>query len=168
LAPLGRPHIPCPYPEHPDENASWRWDKSHRKARCTCAKNDSIFDVVMKIQCINFDDAKVRIAELLNLDYLICVQGEVNGKKFQATDAVRLLNAPADRRDDSLPWIYLGRRLGVDPGRVPRPSTRARQATNVRRMHELVDPDHPTPSLVDLSSNGHRGRGPCRGVRCMQ
>src|SRR4051794_23066930 len=42
----GRPHIPCPYPDHSDENASWRWDAKHAKARCTCTTSDSIFDVV--------------------------------------------------------------------------------------------------------------------------
>jgi hypothetical protein len=43
----GRPHIKCPYRDHVDDNASWRWETKRAKARCTCSKSDSIFDVVM-------------------------------------------------------------------------------------------------------------------------
>jgi hypothetical protein len=34
-----------------------------------------------------------------------------------------LLTPPSDRRDDELPFIYLGSRLGIEPGEVPRPLT---------------------------------------------
>ena len=47
---LGHPHIKCPYRDHADDNASWRWDPKHSTARCTCTKGDSIFDVVMKVE----------------------------------------------------------------------------------------------------------------------
>ena len=40
----GRPHIRCPYRDHTDANASWRWDAKHSNGRCTCSKDDSIFD----------------------------------------------------------------------------------------------------------------------------
>jgi hypothetical protein len=118
----GRPHIPCPYPEHGDENASWRSDKRHGKARCTCATGDNIFAVVMKIEGINFEEAKLRIAELLKLDDLIRTK-EVNGQKFQATDATSLLSASVDRRNDALPVAYLAYRLGVSLDAVPIPRT---------------------------------------------
>ena len=32
----GAPHISCPYPDHADENPSWRWDERKAKAYCTC------------------------------------------------------------------------------------------------------------------------------------
>jgi hypothetical protein len=46
----GRPHIRCPYPAHADHHPSWRWDQKAARARCTCSKSDSIFDVVMKVE----------------------------------------------------------------------------------------------------------------------
>jgi len=30
----GRPHINCPYRNHADDNASWRWDSKRAKAYC--------------------------------------------------------------------------------------------------------------------------------------
>jgi hypothetical protein len=119
----GRPHINCPYREHADDNASWRWDTRHAKARCTCTKSDSIFDVVMKVEGVDFEAAKVRIAELLKLDHLIRTKGKGSGRKYQATDAGSLLNAPADHRDDRLPVAYLAYRLGVALDALPMPST---------------------------------------------
>ncbi len=121
----GRPHINCPYPDHADDNASWRWDTQHAKARCTCAKGDSIFDVVMKVEGRDFEAAKLRVAEVLNLPDLIRTKGEGHGgdRVYQATDAASLLNAPADRRDDSLPVAYIAHRLGVAMDAVPIPST---------------------------------------------
>ena len=62
---VGRPHIKCPYRDHADDSASWRWDSKHSKAFCTCTKADGIFDVVMKVQNCVFEAAKVRVAELL-------------------------------------------------------------------------------------------------------
>jgi hypothetical protein len=61
----GRPHINCPYPDRSDENLSWRWDKRKRRAICTCG-SDSILNVLMKIEAIDFDEAKLRAVELLN------------------------------------------------------------------------------------------------------
>ena len=122
---LGHPHIKCPYRDHADDNASWRWDPKHSTARCTCTKGDSIFDVVMKVEGSTFEAAKVRIAELLNLRDLIRTKGgtQGTGKVYQATDAASLLGAPTDHRDDSLPIAYLAHRLGVASDRVPMPST---------------------------------------------
>lgn len=121
----GRPHIKCPYRDHADDNASWRWDSKHSKARCTCSKGDCIFDVVMKVNGSVFEAAKVRVAKLLNLHELIRTKasGQNNGKNFQATDAASLLGAPSDRRDDSLPVTYLAHRLSVALDAVPIPNT---------------------------------------------
>ena len=122
---VGRPHINCPYRDHADDNASWRWESKHSRAFCTCTKADSIFDVVMKVQGCDFEAAKIRVAELLNLRDLIRTKGggQGNGRVYQATDAASLLGVPADRRDDSLPMTYLAHRLGVAVDAVPIPST---------------------------------------------
>ena len=66
----GRPHINCPYPDHGGAD-DWRWDAQGRKARCTCTKGDGIFDVLMKVERIDFDAAKVRAAELIGRPDLI-------------------------------------------------------------------------------------------------
>jgi hypothetical protein len=62
----GRPHIRCPYPDHVDNNPSWRWDPKRDCAFCTCqtSKADSIFDVAMKVRRRDFEAAKILIAEL--------------------------------------------------------------------------------------------------------
>jgi hypothetical protein len=118
-----QPHINCPYRNHADDNASWRWDPRHAKARCTCTKGDSIFDIVMKVEGSDFEAAKVRVAKLLKRDDLIRVKRAADGRRYQATDADSLLNAPADSRDDSSPKAYLGHRLGVPLNAVPIPTT---------------------------------------------
>ena len=87
----GRPHIRCPYPGHNDRNPSWRWDAEAANARCTCTKGDSIFDVPMRIERIDFDPAKIRVAELIGRNDLV---RERSGKTCQAQgmDAASLLN----------------------------------------------------------------------------
>jgi hypothetical protein len=87
-----RGHIKCPYPSHGGE-ADWRWDEKHSKARCTCSKSDSIFDVVMKVEARDFEAAKVRTAEILGRHDLIRTKGS-DSSKYQATDARSLLNQP--------------------------------------------------------------------------
>jgi hypothetical protein len=121
----GRPHINCPYQDHADDNASWRWDHKRAKAWCTCSKGDNIIDVVTKIDRTTFEAAKVRVAELLSLHDLIRFNGSRsgNGRPYQATDAASLLGAPADGRDNNLPLTYLAHRLGVTTDAVPIPST---------------------------------------------
>lgn len=115
-----RPHIACPYPQHADSDPSWRWDGKPAKARCTCGTG-SIFDVIMKIEGVDFAAAKLRAAEILGLNELI---EESNGApRFQATDAASLLAASPDQRDDRLPLAYLAHRLGVDAEAVPPPTT---------------------------------------------
>jgi hypothetical protein len=119
----GRPHIQCPYRDHVDTDPSWRWDDRHHKAHCTCSAGDDIFDVAAKIDGGDFDAAKLRIARILHRDDLIRTNGQGDGKQYQATDAKSLLNAPANRRDDTLPINYLAHRLEVDPSAVPIPAT---------------------------------------------
>jgi hypothetical protein len=121
----GRPHINCPYRDHADENASWRWDSKRAKAQCTCSNGESIFDVVTKVLGGDFETAKIRVAELLRRHDLIRTKGgnADNGRRYQATDAASLLGAAAEWRDDTLPRAYLARRLGVSMDAVPIPRT---------------------------------------------
>jgi hypothetical protein len=68
----GSPHITCPYREHSDKHPSWRWDGRKARAYCTCVKGShSILDVVMGITGLAFEQAKIRIAEMLNRPDLI-------------------------------------------------------------------------------------------------
>ena len=118
----GTPHISCPYPDHADENPSWRWDKGKAKAYCTCIARrggHAILEVVMQVERIEFEAAKLRVAEILGRHDLI----RTRGGPGQAMDAASLLQPPADQRDDQLARGYLGYRLGVAPDRVPMPST---------------------------------------------
>ena len=112
----------CPYPSHADGDPSWRWDEPKARARCSCSKGDSsIFDVVMKVEGVDFDAAKLRVAELLGRSDLIQEAG--GHQRFQAIDAASLLRPPPDQRDDGLPLAYLAHRLGVAVEQVPRPTT---------------------------------------------
>jgi hypothetical protein len=70
----GNPHIACPYPDHADENPSWRWDVRKARAFCTCGSR-SVLGVLAKVERINFDQAKVRAAELLKRSDLIRENG---------------------------------------------------------------------------------------------
>lgn len=116
----GHPHIDCPYPAHGGKN-DWRWDARESRAFCSCiAKFDSIFDIVMNAKGIDFEAAKIYVAEVLDRRDLI---REKIGNGRQATDAASLLNAPAGRRDDTLPIAYLAHRLNVSVDAVPVPRT---------------------------------------------
>jgi len=120
----GRPHIQCPYLDHADNDPSWRWDERRARAFCTCTTNghaDGIFDVVGKVKQVGFEDAKIRVAELLHRDDLIRVRSKTgNG---QNADAMSLLNPQPANRDNRLPITYLGARLGIAEDDVPQPST---------------------------------------------
>ena len=116
----GARHISCPYPDHADQNPSWRWDERKAKAFCTCITQrggHSILDIVKRMEGIDFDVAKLRVAEILGRTDLIETKG-------QRMDAASLLQPPADQRDDGLGSRYLAYRLGVPPDAVPMPSTR--------------------------------------------
>jgi Toprim domain-containing protein len=114
-------HIRCPYADHDDEHASWRWNDAKGRAHCTCTASASIIDVVCKTKGIDFEKAKIWIAETIGRPDLII---RANGEKYQRTDAVSLLVPSSENRDDTLPWIYLGHRLGIEPERVLRPTTK--------------------------------------------
>jgi hypothetical protein len=117
----GSQHINCPYPDHADNHPSWRWDAAKRRAFCTCTKSGSIFDVVCKVKAVGFDAAKIITAEIIGRGDLISrpkAQGSCR------SDAGSLLNPDPDNQDDELVWLYLGRRLGIPPAEVPRPTTK--------------------------------------------
>jgi phage/plasmid primase-like uncharacterized protein len=117
----GSGHIKCPYPDHADANPSWRWDDRKRKAHCTCTeRSQSIFDVVMRCENIDFDAAKLRVAEILGRQDLVKLR---DGERRQRMDAASLLQPPADQRDEGLVRSYLAHRLDVAPDQVPMPST---------------------------------------------
>ena len=120
-------HILCPYPDHPDREPSWRWDGKRKVAFCSCIGSrpgekiaHSIFGVICAKEGIDHESAKMRVAEIIGRSDLITV----NGRKYQRTDAPTLLSPLPENRDDTLPFNYLGHRLGVEPERVPRPATK--------------------------------------------
>ena len=118
----GQPHLRCPYPEHADGDPSWRWHARKARAYCTCISGShSIFDVVMRIEGLGFEAAKLRVAEILGRTDL--VREVAAGPHHQATDAASLLRPPPERRDDGLPIAYLACRLKVAVEQVPRPTT---------------------------------------------
>jgi hypothetical protein len=117
----GSGHINCPYPDHADDNPSWRWNEKKQRAHCTCTeRSQSIFDVVARCENVDFEAAKLRVAEILGRQDLIKVR---DGERHQAMDAGSLLRPPADQRDHSLVCSYLAYRLDVPPDQVPMPST---------------------------------------------
>jgi hypothetical protein len=83
----GRPHICCPHIDHTDNSPSWRWDGRKRRAFCTCGSY-SILDVVMKVEGIDFDAAKLRAAAILNRQDLIRVR--TGSKHYQQHDTLSL------------------------------------------------------------------------------
>jgi len=117
----GARHISCPYPDHADENPSWRWDARKARAFCTCIRQrggHSILEVIKRVEGIDFETAKLRVAEILGRTDLIETQGG------QRMDTVSLLQPLPGQTDDSLASGYLAYRLGVSPETVPMPSTR--------------------------------------------
>jgi hypothetical protein len=123
----GQDHITCPYPDHPDANPSWRWDEKKGCAFCSCIeKSHSIFDVVAAKEGIDFETAKIRVAQILKREDLIKDSAQTNSSQnYQAFDATSLLNAAADQCDNTLPAKYLAHRLSVPIGGVLMPSTPA-------------------------------------------
>ena len=105
----GAHHISCPYPDHADQNPSWRWDERKARAFCTCITQrggHSILDIVKRMEGIEFDAAKLRVAEILGRSDLIHTKG-------QRMDAASLLQPPprsARRRPrEPLPRVSAGR-----------------------------------------------------------
>ena len=80
----GKPHIRCPYPRHSDANPSWRWDRRKNRAYCTCiAGSHTALHVLMAVEEVTFEPAKIRAAELLNrLDLVREKQGTSGVAEF--------------------------------------------------------------------------------------
>ncbi|SDO59121.1 Uncharcterized protein, DUF927 family [Methylobacterium phyllostachyos] len=117
-----RDHIRCPYPGHGGAD-DWRLTNQGR-AICTCTgrQTDSVFDIAMKVEGLDEEQAKIRCIEIVGRADLI---RERSGEgQFQATDADGLLRARPERRDDTLPAAYLAHRLGIEAGAVLMPTTR--------------------------------------------
>src|SRR5215831_19245193 len=68
-------HIRCPYPDHEDQHPSWRWNDAKSRAHCTCTPSASIFDVVCKVKGIDFEAAKIWVAETIGRSDLIVQPG---------------------------------------------------------------------------------------------
>lgn len=116
-----RAHIDCPYPGHGGA-ADWRLTKTGQ-AICTCTdgKGDSVFDVAMKVEGLDFEAAKIRCVEIVGRTDLIRKRSKDG--TFQKTDTDSLMSAPVDRREDALPRAYLAHRLGIKPAAVLMPAT---------------------------------------------
>jgi hypothetical protein len=101
----GAPHIRCPYAAHSDHHPSWRWDRAKARAYCTCIERGwhSIFDVVMQVESLDFEAAKLRIAQILGRTDLI--KGG-DRDRAQAMDAASLLRPPADERNETLSFDF--------------------------------------------------------------
>jgi hypothetical protein len=130
----GSQHIKCPYPTHVDNHPSWRWDQAKARAFCTCTRSDSIFDVIMKVRGIGFEEAKLSAAQTIGRTDLVRPR---RGPRHSCADANSLLNPSPGNRNDNLPWLYLGRRLGIEPVNVPRPST---EAVGIKRLAYFDSP----------------------------
>ena len=68
-------HIRCPYPDHVDENPSWRWNDQKKRAHCSCVSSADIFAVIGKIRGGDFEAQKITAAELLSRSDLIRTPG---------------------------------------------------------------------------------------------
>jgi len=90
----GQPHIRCPYRDHADEHPSWRWDERKRKAFCTCGARD-VLGVLMGVEGIEFEAAKIRAAKLLGRTDLI--------RKRRRTEGGRGTLSPAKSRNIATP-----------------------------------------------------------------
>ena len=120
----GQQHITCPYPSHSDNNPSWRWDSVKACAFCTCIeKSHSIFDIVAAKEGIDFEAAKIRVAQMLDREDLVHSPAQGKSDHYQTSDPESLLNAPPDQRDDTLPGAYLASRLSVPVEEIMMPST---------------------------------------------
>jgi len=116
-----RDHIDCPYPSHGGKR-DWRFDFKKGKAHCTCSTSHSIFEVVGRHQGIEFEEAKVKVADIIGRHDLKQSKGS---NRLLATISLpqALLSPPIDRRDDRLVSAYLAHRLNVSVPELLMPST---------------------------------------------
>lgn len=99
-------HIHCPLPGHDDHDPSWRWAEDKSCWFCTCGSG-SIFDVVMRIEGVDFEAAKMRVAEILNLQHLIVQPDASSGVTLQEIADAKKLPIEFLRK---MGWFELGRR----------------------------------------------------------
>jgi hypothetical protein len=74
----------------------------------------------MNVERIDFEAAKLRVAEILGRNDLIRAR---DAERRQAMNATSLLRPPEDQLEEELPRTYLAHRLGITPGEVPMPHT---------------------------------------------
>jgi hypothetical protein len=148
----GAQHIACPYPDHADQNPSWRWVERKARAYCTCVeRSHSIFDVVMRIEGVDFETAKLRVAEILGCHDLIV------SKDGQRMDAASLLPPPADQRDDALVRSYLASRRAQ---RAWCGDRRAARAQDPQRRRRAGHRDRRPPPASPVRDHHRRLRPP--------
>jgi hypothetical protein len=63
-------HVTCPDPAHTDRNPSWRL-MPNGSAVCTCRPPHSVLDVIGYVEGLDFEAAKIRVAEILGRGDLI-------------------------------------------------------------------------------------------------
>jgi hypothetical protein len=64
----GKAHVHCPFPDHSDENPSWRWDDAKCRYFCTCPPGGgSAIDALMRLKGLDFQDAANWAREQLGL-----------------------------------------------------------------------------------------------------
>ena len=117
----GAGHITCPYPDHADDNPSWRWDERKARAHCTCIdRSHSIFDVVMR-----YRGHRLRGGQAARRGSPRPARSDQSQRRRTSPSDGRREPAAAtgDQRDDDLPRAYLA--IGSTSRRtsVPMPST---------------------------------------------
>ena len=146
----------CPYPDHADQNPSWRWDERKARAYCTCIAAVGTRSSTSSCACegIEFEAAKLRVAEILGRSDLIKVErrtAQRDGRRQPAPATGRVSATTISVRS------YLAYRLDVPPEQVPMPSTPssagASSPTTIRRRGSGGKPQAGRPAL------------PVRGVR---
>jgi hypothetical protein len=74
-------HARCPLGDHADNNPSFRWDEKDSRYYCSCGSGSAL-DLITKVEKIDFEQAKIRAAELLERRDLI-VDPNVEKRKAQ-------------------------------------------------------------------------------------
>ena len=88
----GPTHVLCPF--HDDHDPSWRWDDAKGCCFCTCdISGKDIFTIVERRKGIDFDEAKLWIAEQLGLSDLIVDPNADRGVTVQELADVKKLPA---------------------------------------------------------------------------
>jgi P4 family phage/plasmid primase-like protien len=63
-------HIQCPLGAHPDNNPSFRWDDKGGRYYCSCGSGSAV-DLIIKVEKVDFEQAKIRAADLIERHDLI-------------------------------------------------------------------------------------------------